>query len=130
MARESKEERQAREALEQAAAEKALEAYLLTVPKRLMDAQALAQSLGVGVNVSLIETGPRVHFYDESNVIDDTLTYQTEEWELEYLERKLRDMKIDQDARVYRRGIAEDAWKNKLTETERAALKENIHWLR
>lgn len=129
MARETKEERQAREAQEQARAEAALAAYLLTVPKRLMDAQALAQSLGVGVNVRLTETGPSVHFYDESKVIDDTLTYQTEEWELEYMERKLRDMKIDQEAKIYRRGVAQDVFAT-LSREQKEAIIENIRYLR
>ena len=125
MARKLKEERDARLAQEQAAAEAALAAYLLTVPKRLMDAQALAQNLGVSVNVSLTETGPSVHFYSEASVIDDTLTYQTEEWELEYLERKLHALREEKDARTARLTLARDVWKNRLTETERAALKEN-----
>lgn len=129
MARESKEERLAREAREQAAVEATLEAYLLTVPKRLMDAQALAQNLGVNTNVSLTATGPSVHFFDEASVIDVTLTYQTEEWELESLERKLREIREEKDARIARLALARDVWKNKLSETERAALKENINWL-
>ena len=130
MARESKEQRDARLAQEQAAAEAALEAYLLTVPKRLMDAQALAQNLGISVTVSLTETGPSVHFRDEASVIDDTLTYQTEEWELEYLERKLRDIKEEKEAIARRRAIAQDTWENRLNPVEREALKEHIHSLR
>ena len=129
MARESKEERLAREAREQAAAEAALEAYLLTVPKRLMDAQALAQDLGVNVNVKLTATGPSIYFYDDAAVIDDTLTYQTEEWELEYLERKLRDMKEEKVARAARISLAQDAFA-RLSDAERAAIKENIYMLR
>jgi hypothetical protein len=129
MARETKDEKILREAREQAVAEAALEAYLLTVPKRLMDAQALAQSIGVAVNVSLTATGPSVHFYDDAAVIDDTLTYQTESWELEYLERKLRDMKIDQEARIYRRGVAQDVFAT-LSREQKDAIIENIHYLR
>lgn len=129
MPRETKEQRLEREAREQAAAEAELEAYLLTVPKRLMDAQGLAQNLGVSVNVNLSENGLSVHFYHESAVIDDTLTYQTEEWELECLERKLRDLKEEQEARKARTSLAEEAWKNKLTDDERAAIKENFYRL-
>lgn len=129
MARETREQRNARLAQEQAAAEAALESYLLTVPKRLMYAQALAQNLGVSVTVSLTETGPSVHFYNEASVIDNTLTYQTEEWELESLERKLRGLSEERDARAARLALARHVWKNRLSETERAALKENINWL-
>ena len=129
MARETKEERLLREAREQAAAEAALEAYLLTVPKRLMDAQALAQDVGVSVNVRLTATGPAVHFYDESHAIDDRLTYQADQWELEYLERKLQAIKEEQVARAVRLSLAQDAFA-RLTEAERAAIKENISQMR
>ena len=129
MARESKEEKQAREAREQAAAEAAYSAYLQTVPKRLMDAQALAQDLGVSVNVKLTATGPSVHFFCEAAVIDDTLTYQVDEWELEYLERKLRDLKEEKVARAVRVSLAQDAFA-RLTDAERQAIKENIYMLR
>lgn len=129
MARESKEERLAREAREQAAAEAALEAYLLTVPKRLMDAQALAQNLGISVTVNLTEKGPSVYFHDEKNQLDDTFTYQTDQWELEYLERKLQAIKDEKVARAVRVSLAQDAFA-RLTEAERVAIKENIFMLR
>ena len=106
MARETKEEKAIREAREQAKSEAALEAYLQTVPKRIMDAQALAQSLGITTSVSLATNGPIVNFYDPNNQVDDYLTYHTDEWELEYLERKLRDIKEERDAYIRRRGIA------------------------
>ena len=129
MARETKEQRDLREAQEQAAAEAALAEYLRTVPKRLMNAQALAQSLGISVNVSLTEAGPCVNFCDDDAMIDELLTYQTEEWELEDLERKLRELKQAQDDRRARVALAQDVWKNRLTEAERIALKENIVWM-
>jgi hypothetical protein len=126
MARETKEEKLAREAREQATAEAALEAYLQTVPKRLMDAQALAQSLGISVHVGLTENGPLVSFHDYNHAIDDRLTYQCDQWELESLERSLLAIKEEQEAKASRLEIARDVWANKLTEIEKFALKENI----
>ena len=128
MARETREEKAARLAQEQLAAEEALAAYTKTVPKRLVDAQAWAQSVGVSTGVTLTESGPSVHFYDSNTNFDDHATYQIEEWELEYIERKLRDLKEEQDARRHRKSVAEAAWADLSTE-ERVAIKENIYTL-
>lgn len=133
MARETKEERAERLAREEAAAQAALEAYFATVPKRLMEAQALANSLYVSTSVTLGPDGPIVHFEYESekykSYIDATLTYQTEEWELESLEQRLRELKESIDAEKQRFAYAQAIWTT-LSETDRKALKEFIHTLR
>lgn len=128
MARETKIEKDARLAREQQAAEEALAAYTRTVPKRLADAQALAQSVGVSTQVTLTESGPSVYFYDSNTNFDDHATYQIDEWELEYIERKLRDLKEEQDAKLRRKLVADAAWARLSTE-ERTAIKEHIYTL-
>jgi hypothetical protein len=133
MARETKEQRQAREAQEQAAAEAAMAEYYKTVPKRLLEAQALAQKLGVSVHLSLTETGPSVHFeysdQREKIYIDETLTYQTEQWEMESLESQLHRIKEAQEERAERLKIAQAVF-DRITPLEKAAIKEFIHSLR
>jgi len=107
--------------------------YKASVPKRLMEAQALAAWLGIAVHVSLTATGPSVRFEEENHhdklYIDETITYETEEWELESLESTLASLKAKRDAYDARRIIAQGAW-SKMSEEERAAIKEHIHWMR
>ena len=130
MARETKEQSAERRRVEAEASLAAALEYKKTVPALLMTMQAIAQEVGVSTKVSLTPTGPSVHFYDDATNIDDTITYNTEEWEIDYLRRKLMSLKEEQDARIQRRNIAEDAWTNKLTADERVAVKEHIHCLR
>jgi hypothetical protein len=129
MARETKEERILREAHERARAEDALEKYLASVPKRLNDAHIMARNLGISVNVKLTEDGPSVHFRDEKEIFNDTLTYQTEEWELESLERKLRELNDENVARAARVSMAQEVFAT-LSKEQKAAIKENIYMLR
>jgi hypothetical protein len=133
MPRETREERDARLAREEAAAQVALEAYLASVPKRLMEAQALANSLYVSTSVTLGPAGPIVHFEYESEkykvFIDSTLTYQTEEWELESLESQLAKVKEARDEEAARLKVAQTAWE-KMTPLERTVIKEFIYQLR
>lgn len=133
MARETREERAERLAREEAAAQAALEAYYATVPKRLMEAQALANSLQVSTSVRLGPDGPIVHFEYESekykSYIDSTLTYQTEEWELDSLEGQLRGLKEKIDEEAARLQVAKDAWE-KLLPFEKTVIKEFIYMLR
>ena len=107
--------------------------YKETVPKRLMDAQALANQLGVATSVELTATGPSVEFRCENHTsqiyIDDVFTYSTEEWELETLERKLKDLKKAQDEYRDRRIVADMVW-DKLTPDQKRALKEYIAYLK
>jgi len=131
MARETKEQREMRNAEATRAALLQVEEYRKSVPKRIMDATALAQLLGVATNITLTSTGPSVHFeyghWDREGtwpvVIDDTLTYETEEWELEMVEERLQRLHEHNLARETRLRLAKDAFL-KLTEAERAAVKE------
>ena len=107
--------------------------YKATIPKRLMDAQAMACHLGVSTHVSLTETGPSVRFECEDHTnkiyIDDIITYNTEEWELESLERKLNELKKAQDEYNDRRIVANMVW-DKLTPDQKHAIKEQIAYLK
>jgi hypothetical protein len=132
---EKRAERIAAQAIEQQrldAEEAVRRAELLKVlPKRLMDAQALASSLGLSVEVSLSEYGPVVQFGgpDEPGDIDTELTYQSEIWEVEWLEKKLQSLKEEQDARAARRELAQRVFS--LLDTDaKAAVKEFIHYLK
>jgi len=130
MARESKEQklaREVRERLEQAAK---TAVYRANVPVRLVAAQALATMVGLQTSVALTETGPSVRFYDpyNENGFEEFASYQMEEWELDHLEGRLQSLKQEQEDRILRRKQAEATWE-KLTPVERACIKEFIHYL-
>lgn len=107
--------------------------YKAGLPKRLMDAQALAGSCGVATHVELTAKGPSIRFEyeDHSNkfYIDEILTYHSEEWAVEFVEGNLRDLKATHDAIAARSLLAQSIF-NKLTDEEKIALKENIMWLK
>jgi len=107
--------------------------YKASVPKRLMEAQALASWLGIAVHVSLTATGPSVRFEEENHhdklYIDETITYETEEWELENLEATLASLKAKRDAYDQRRIVAQRIFSN-LSDEEKICIKEHIHYLR
>jgi len=107
--------------------------YKASVPKRLMEAQALASWLGIAVHVSLTATGPSVRFEEENHhdklYIDETITYETEEWELENLEATLASLKAKRDAYDSRRIVANGVWA-RLSDDEKFALKEHLIFLR
>lgn len=125
--KETPEEKEARLVLEA----KELAAYRATVPKRMMDASALARSLGVHVNISLLYDSPVAEFtfYHDGWTSEDSITYTTEEWALRALEMQLQEMKAKQDAKEARRKLAQDIY-DKLSTEEKAALKEHIEQLR
>ena len=107
--------------------------YKATIPKRLMDAQAIACHLGVSTHVSLTETGPSVRFECEDHTnkiyIDSIITYNTEEWEIDTLETRLNELKIAHDEYNARRIVAQDVW-GKLSANEKHAIKEQIAYLK
>ena len=108
-----------------------LSAYKAGLPKRLMDAQARASKLGVKSEVTLTETGPEVVFYNEEtgHYIETTLSYNSDEWEVEALEHDLQQLQNRQDLAEKRRAVAQSAWSN-LTEDQQSCLREYITWMR
>ena len=126
--RQQKAEQEAKWAAER---EAEVAAYKAGLPKRLMDAQARATKLGVRSEVSLTETGPEVTFYnDESgHYIETTLSYNSNDWEVESLERDLQLLQDRRDLAEKRRACAQSAWNN-LSEDEKSCLREYITWMR
>lgn len=100
-----------------------------SLPARLINLIAVARDVGVFAEVRLTATGPAVKFQDAATFIDETLTYESEEWEVDYLERNFQNLKKEQDDRRARQIAAKEVW-DKLTVIEREALKENIDSLK
>jgi hypothetical protein len=128
MPRETKEERELRRAAEAHAALIAKEEFKKTMPARLMVMQALAREICVSTRVDLTATGPSVTFsrYDHPNncfEFEETITYDSEEWEVEHMERKLRELREERDARNARLAVAQEVFA-RLTPEERLAVKE------
>lgn len=113
--------------------EAAVAKYKAELPKRMMEAQALAHRVGVSASVELTEIGPQIAFHCDNDAdkwyIDEVIGYDTEEWELEYLENKLKTIKDTQDAREARRAFAQSTFSN-LTDEQKACIKEFINFLK
>lgn len=107
--------------------------YKAELPKRMMDAQALALSLGVNVEIELTAIGPQVTFRcrneSDNQYVEKVIGYDTEEWELDYLERELQGLKKAQDEREQRRYFAQAAF-SILTNEQKTCIKEFIHYLK
>jgi len=134
MARETKEQKELRWAAEAHIAMVAKEAFKATMPARLMQLQAISFGAGVNTRVSLTAAGPSVEFtryeYDnKGSSFEETLTYDSEEWEVDHVERMIRAFKEEIDARAARRALAEEAWKG-LPLKEQQVIKEFISNLR
>jgi len=101
------------------------------VPKRMALLTSLAEQVGVTVKLKLTEKGPEIHFFikDPNHNFSETLTYESDEWDIEWMEMKVQEIKEEQDAREARRNLAKTAF-SKLSDEEKAALKEFIHYLR
>ena len=134
MAKETRDQRILREAAENQAILVAKEAFKATMPARLMQLQAISFGAGVNTRVSLTAAGPSVEFtryeYDnKGSSFEETLTYDSEEWEVDHVERMIRAFKEEIDARAARRALAEEAWKG-LPLKEQQVIKEFISNLR
>jgi hypothetical protein len=122
MARETANERRARQQL---AAEAALAAELEfreTVPALMFRLKVLAQKVSVRTELNVTEEGFVMTFTFE-NAEEVLNTFDTEQWEAEHLERMLNELAEQQAARVRRRELAQQALA-KLDPAELAALKE------
>lgn len=122
MARETANERRAREQRE---AEEALAAELRfreTVPALMFRLKELARTVFVRTELNVTEDGFTMLF-DFEDVGEELNTFDTDQWEAEHLERKLNELVAEQFARERRRDLAQKA-KAKLDPAELAALKE------
>lgn len=108
-----------------------LAAYKANLPKRLMTAIAFAGKAGVCADVSLSETGPSVRFHVSlvDNYFDTTITYESEEWEIEFVEYTLSNILKERDESTKRKACAQSAWNN-LEEDQKSCIKEFIHYLK
>jgi KaiC/GvpD/RAD55 family RecA-like ATPase len=113
--------------------EAAKEKFKAELPKRLMDAQALAVSIWVATHLELTESGPSVRFEYEDHgnkvYIDTTLTYNSEEWEVASLESDLNTVKLAKEEDARKLACAKSAWET-LTDDQQACLKKYIHYLK
>jgi len=129
MPRKTAEEKRLEREAEEAQRKQEKEAFRLTMPARLMRLSALAQQVGIETNIRLIENGVSLKIQNESKpYIDSTLTYDSEEWEVDMVESELNSIKAEIDARAARRALAQEVWA-KLSADEKAAVKENIYSL-
>lgn len=130
MAKETKEQKQLRQAAEEHLALIQKQNFKATMPARLMKLQALASEACVSTRIILTFDGVAVEFtrynYDDRmNDLEETLTYDSKEWEVDLLERRMIAIKEGIDARRQRKELAEKLWKE-LSADEKDGLKENI----
>lgn len=134
MARETKEEKQLRIAAEEHLALIQKQNFRAAMPAKLMQLQADASAGGVNTRVSLMANGPSVEFtryeYDnKGSSFEETLTYDSEEWQVDYVETRIKFFKEEIEARAARKALAEATWKT-LSDQEKAAITEFITYLR
>jgi len=97
------------------------------LPARLMDAQALARSLGVSTQVYLEEDRTHINFSFDNGIVEK-FDYGSEPWSIDSLEATLATMKSEIEAKEARYLIAKAVF-SKLTDAEKTALKEHIRSL-
>jgi hypothetical protein len=134
MARETKEEKQLRIAAEEHLALIQKQNFRAAMPAKLMQLQADASAAGVNTRVSLTASGPTVEFtryeYDnKGSNFEEELSYDSEEWQVEWVDRRLREFKEEIDARAARKALAEEVWKG-LRAEQKAAVVEFVTYLR
>lgn len=133
MAKLTKEQRAGQDLLLQVEAAIAHEKYKVELPKRLMDAQALAITLNVSVRVGLTVAGPVVSFKYEnshnSKYIDCALTYESDEYAVICLENQLVELKKHLEQISEEIACAQSIMNN-LTDEQRELIKKHIHLIR
>lgn len=125
------EEKAAKEEIRRIEEKAARETFLAGLPLRLLNAQALARSLGtVDVTVSNKDAGLSVSFRQSKNpYLDTTITMDSDEWNMDELERELVDIKRAQDEYQARYQLARSVW-NRLSDTEQSVIVEFIAHLK
>ena len=126
MARETREQREARLAQELALAREKEEAFRKSMPAKMAALRMLAQSIGVSTDIQLNEFGPVVKFYDEIS-IDTELTYDSEQWRVEQLEETFMNIKAAQDEAARKKELAREIW-DRMTTEEKVLIKDHIKY--
>lgn len=130
MARETKEQREARLVAEEETRHKNALEYRKTIPAKLIELQGLAKECGVTTNVKLTTAGPMVEFYrfnpdHDDNDFEETLTYESSEANVSYVELQMKEFKEEIDAFNARYSLAQDTF-NTLTREQKEAIREFI----
>lgn len=126
MTKETKEERELRRAAEAHSALIARQAFLADLPRRMLEVQARANKAGFYTEVTLTSTGADLRIYEQGEgFFDEHVNSSVDEWQLEYVERHVREKMEEIDARMRRHALATETWKT-LTDSEKEALKEHI----
>jgi hypothetical protein len=102
--------------------------FQATLPSRMLHLQAMAKEIGnMSSEVTLIPSGACLRIWENSHIglFDQTISYDSEEWEIEYTERILGEKKKAVDERAARFKLAKVIW-DKLSVEEKAAVKEHI----
>lgn len=128
MAKETPEERIARQIISEATRK---EAFRATLPARMISIQILAKEIGnISTEVTLRTTGPCLRVWENGEgYLDEQIHSDSEDWEVDHIEQVLKGKKVEVDAQKARRIVAMTVW-NKLTSEERVAVRENLHSLR
>ena len=127
MARETKEQRQAREEQARAAHVAEIAEYRKKLPKILNELMELADRLGVDNRVGLDESGPLLQFEFDGNWDSTVLSYESEEWEVEWIREKLIAIKIEKETKEAKKRLAQAVF-DRLTAEEKIAIRECIHF--
>lgn len=130
MARLTKEEREAATLEYNRQEQERVKQYKESIPILLFDIQALASSLGIGTYVGLTSAGPTLDIRNSDDpFFKVTLTYNSEEWEIEDTRQKLDTEKSRRDAKAAQYLVAKSAF-DKLSDEEKIAIVENVYSLK
>ena len=127
MARETKEERLAREAQARAEEKLRVAEYRKTLPRVLKELMELADDLLVENRLGLDDSGPLLQFEFDGNWDSTVLSYESEQWEVEWIREKLIAIKIEKEAKEAKKRLAQTVF-DRLTSDEKIAIRECIHF--
>lgn len=129
MAKLTAEQRRVLREQEEEEARQAKIAFRASMPARLKKITELAKEVGVDYTISLTDSGVVVTINREKNpYMDYTLSYESDQWEVEDAESSLQYIRREIEARIERQALAKGAWE-KLSYDEKNAVKEFIHSL-
>ncbi len=87
--------------------------FRASLPKRFKEMQLFAESLDVSTSVGLTEVGPTLRFYvynDGHNELDITISYESEEWEIDHASSVLSNIDENKKRVARELTLAKDAF--------------------
>lgn len=129
MVKETKEQRELRRAEEKSAQLAAEKVFRESLPARMMAMQEMATKLGIETHVTLDSIGPRLSFNGQGFYADEPVHYQSDEWQVEHYEERLKELQAARDAYMERRTMAQNTW-SLLSAEQQLAIKEHLSFLR